>query len=36
MLFVEQKCKFHKIETELKMENSSHSFRDMNPVFKLV
>ena len=37
MIFVEQKnIKFNKNETEWKMENSTHSFREMNNVLHLV
>ena len=36
MLFVEQKYKFNKNETEMKMENPAHTFREMNLVFQLI
>ena len=36
MLFVEQKEKFNKNETELKIENSTHSLREMKHVLQLV
>ena len=37
MYFVEQKHKnFNKNETELKIENPTHSFREMNLVLQLI
>ena len=36
MYFVEQIHKFNKNETESKMEDPTHSFREMNYVFKLI
>ena len=36
MLFVEQKEKFNKNEAESKMENPTHSLREMNHVLQLV
>ena len=36
MLFVKQNINFNKNETESKMENPTHSFRDMNLVLQLV
>ena len=36
MLFVEQKDKFNKNETELKMKILTHSFREVNGMLQLV
>ena len=36
MLFVKQNINFNKNETESKMENPTHSFREMNLVLQLV
>ena len=36
MNFVEQNINFNKNETESKMENPTHSFRETNLVFQLI
>ena len=36
MYFVEQKQNFNKNETELKIENPTHGFREMNLVLQLI
>ena len=36
ILFVEQKYKFNKKETESKMKNPVHGFRETNPVLQLI